>query len=97
MSNSTNNILPLKLHEFVQEDKNTWLDQLAVIDNKKKIKLRARHVPTRASRNKHSLFLDISKGGKRERRYLKLYVDLKRNTHWNDKEIFKLQLKFGII
>ncbi len=93
MSNSTNNILPLKLHEFVQEDKKTILDQLPVLNNNKKIKLRARHVPTKSSRNKHSLFLDISKDGKRERRYLKLYVDLKRNTHRNDKEIFKLAIE----
>jgi hypothetical protein len=87
------NILPLR--EDIEDIKKgrTVLSHLDSLNRDKRIKLRARHVPTSDAPNKHSLYLDITRYGKRERRYLRIYILNEKASRIRDKKQFKLALE----
>ncbi len=66
MTNTYENILHLNPSTSSPPKKKTILEDLVIINKKKRIKLRARPVPANETPNKQSLFLDISKDGKRK-------------------------------
>lgn len=92
MSSKTAKILPLDISDYTGK-KSSLLTEIDASNNNKLIKLRARLVPTKRAPNKHSLYLDISRNGKRERKYLKMYLDLKSNTKRIDRDTLKLALE----
>ncbi len=86
-------ILPLKREiEDIKKGRNV-LSHLDALNRDKRIKLRARHVPTSDAPNKHSLYLDITRYGKRERRYLRIYIQNEKTSRTRDKEAFKLAIE----
>ena len=86
-------ILPLKREIEDIKAGCTVLSHLDALNRDKRIKLRARHVPTSDAQNKHSLYLDITRYGKRERRYLRIYIQNEKTSRTRDKEAFKLALE----
>ena len=89
MKNTQNNILPFPEELEKRKKKLSILEDFEAINVGKRIKLRTRPVPTRQYPNKQSLYLDISRYNKRERRYLKIYLEMGRNTRSKDKEELK--------
>jgi integrase len=92
MPKHAKNILPIDQNFQKPNTAESILDDLPILNENKRIKIRARHIPTIESPNRHSLFLDISKDGKREKRYIRVYVDLKRNSKRMDKESVKIAI-----
>jgi integrase len=83
---ATNEIFLFDPKSLPAQEKQTILDKLLILNENKRIKLRAKPIPTKASPNRHSLFLDFSRGGKRIKHSLRLYLDLGRNTKRKDNE-----------
>jgi len=65
------------------------LDDLPALNKKKKIKIRTQLLEN----NIHSLFLDIYHNKRRERKFLKLYIQGKNSTRENDINNLNLALK----
>jgi len=93
MSENPANILPLKREIEDIKAGRTVLSNLDALNRDKRINLRARHIPTADAPNRHSLYLDITRYGKRERRYLRIYIMNQKTTLIRDKEQFKLALE----
>jgi integrase len=88
--NISNKIIPFEPDFLRPELSESILNQLPSINNNKRIKLRIRPVPTKKYPNKQSVYIDIFRSGKRDRRYLKLYLNLGSNTKRQDKETLKI-------
>ena len=93
MKEYTAQILPLKRDIEDIKKGHTILSRLDALNQDKRIKLRARSIPSPNTPNKHSLYLDISRYGKRERRFIRIYILNEKTTRIRDKEQFKLALE----